>query len=611
MSSSAVRTGILALLGAAGLVLLVLALLPAIASTQLVRDRIAQELSAWSGYQVTLVGRPHIEVWPGFKARLDDVRFGEWQKPGEPPVLTVDRIDIDLSAMAAIRGQVEFSTLRMERPVLRMPEGAPETVVPDGGRMMWAIDSARSAVRENSATPDLSHIPSFALGTIEIVEGRIVGRETDGSQRDIATALSGRIAWPALDRAMAGTVKGVWRGETISVEASAAQPLLLAGGGSAPLSIRIASEPLTASFEGSANVAGRYVDGTFSLKSPSIARALEWVRGELSPGASLGSLAIAGHASGGADRLKLSDATVAIGGNPGTGALELAFGEGVPTVSGTLAFDKIDLNALAAAFNRPADHASGMPADLDFDLAGQLGLDLRLSASEATSGDLTLMNVAATAQLRDRIAVLDISDAEAFGGSIQTGLKIDAAGRTPGQIEFRLLAEDIDGAAVSSKLEWARLAPRARGSVSVILRGQGVGWDSAFDRADGSITAKFGSGAIAGIDLPALLDRLGDNEFFAFSDVADGTLAIEAAELKTTISGGIARIETARVRTAEKVISLSGILPYPGRGLALSGAVSPQAPKTPALDGEDALFFVGGSWSAPFISPIMPAFPVE
>ena len=59
-------------------VLAVLALvmvLPYFASTQIVRNRIAQEVSAWSGYRVAVRGAPSIEIWPTVGAVLPDVAF--------------------------------------------------------------------------------------------------------------------------------------------------------------------------------------------------------------------------------------------------------------------------------------------------------------------------------------------------------------------------------------------------------------------------------------------------------------------------------------------------------------------------------------------------------
>ena len=68
---------------------------------------------------------------------------------------------------------------------------------------------------------------------------------------------------------------------------------------------------------------------------------------------------------------------------------------------------------------------------------------------------------------------------------------------------------------------------------------------------------------------------------------------------------GVLRIETAEARSEAHDIFLSGLVPYVGGGLALSGRIFP-AGADPAATAAQATFFVGGSWSVPFVSPILP-----
>jgi AsmA protein len=611
MSSRVIRRGIWVLIAVVVTGAVAVALLPAVASTQLVRDRIAQELSMLSGYRVTLGSAPRIDVWPRFSAILDEVSFTPWDGSGRPPALTAERVVVELSAMTALRGAVAFTHMRFVRPVIRLahPQSAerqPET--PSGGRLHSALVTARRAVAADSTRPDLSQLPSDALGTVEFTDGRIMAMR-DGAAVDVVSSLNGKLAWPALNRSLSVSASGIWRGEPFQLDVSSAQPMILAAGGTAPLSVALKSPPLIASFDGNASLAAKgYVDGRISLASPSLARTLEWSHADISHTAALGSASLAGRINGSAERIKVDQAQVSIAGNPATGLIELSLTGPVPAVAGTLAFANVDINALAAAFTHPSPDGGQMEIDTSF--ADRLALDLRLSASSATSGKLTLTDVAATAQVKDGLAVLDISDAEAFGGSIQTGIRIDG-GDDGGQFEVRVLATDIDGAAVSSTLDWAKVVPRARGSMSIILRGRGSSLASILNRADGSFTAKFGPGVIAGIDLPAFLARLQEGEFFAFADVARGSLPIEGADFRAVMAKGIARVEKADILANGRLLSLSGIVPYPGRGLALSGTILPQAQAATALTSEHPMFFVGGSWSAPFISPIQPSFPAE
>jgi AsmA protein len=121
------------------------------------------------------------------------------------------------------------------------------------------------------------------------------------------------------------------------------------------------------------------------------------------------------------------------------------------------------------------------------------------------------------------------------------------------------------------------------------------------ETAEGTISASFGPGTVAGFDLAAFLTRITEGGFFALRDIPGGTLNVERAELKAIVGSGLARIDKADIATPDRIISLIGIVPHIGRGLALSGAVLPKA----AEGGGQPLarFFVGGSWSAPFVSP--------
>ncbi|RVC39921.1 AsmA family protein, partial [Mesorhizobium sp. M4A.F.Ca.ET.090.04.2.1] len=74
-------------------------------------------------------------------------------------------------------------------------------------------------------------------------------------------------------------------------------------------------------------------------------------------------------------------------------------------------------------------------------------------------------------------------------------------------------------------------------------------------------------------------------------------------------SKGVARLDKAEANSAKSKIWLSGIASYAGRGLALSGGIVQPDPPAAQANGQPAppkqsTFFVGGTWSTPFISPI-------
>ncbi|OBQ62650.1 AsmA family protein [Mesorhizobium erdmanii] len=610
MPSSLIRRGVWTIGAAVIVIALVVAALPLIASTRIVRDRIAWEMSAWSGFRVAIEGSPRIEVWPNFRAILTDVTLSKWTDTDAPPVVEAERVEIDLSAMAALQGDVAFSTARLVRPTIRVQrttDGLFLPTAPTGGRIARSIDTARGVVSADPAKPDLAKLPKDAFGTVEFRDGRMVA-SVDGKDVEILSGLNGQATWAAMNSNATLSATGIWRGESVALDAASPKPLVLFAGGMAPLTLAFKAAPATFSFDGTASMAeNAYFDGQVKFAAPSLRRVLEWTQAGIAPSAAIGSVSISSKVTASAGRIKFENTALALDNNPGMGALDLSLGDAQPVISGTLAFDTLDLRSFLSAFT-PLEPASGAQSgNVEANFADRVNLDLRLSAAHATAGTIQLADVAATAQVKDGLSVFDISDASAFGGNIQTSLRFD---RKPEgtQVEIRLLASDVDGGAFGTAAGMTRLVPVGTGTVSVILKGPGRTWDSIFENADGSVSATFGPGALSKFNLPAFLKHTEQGGFFALDDVSDGTLPIDGAEVKATISRGVARLDKAEANSAKYKIWLSGIASYAGRGLALSGGViqpdQAAAQKTGQQGPNQSSFFVGGTWSTPFISPI-------
>ena len=610
MPAPVLRRGLWAL-GVALLAIAVVALaLPYAASTKIVRDRIAVEMSAWSGFQVSIGAPPRIDVWPGFGATLTDVTFSPWNDTASAdPVITAERIEIDLSALAALRGNVVFSEARFIRPTLylhRSAAGLYLPTFPGGGRLSRALDTARALVAENRETPDISRLPDEKFGQIEFEDGRIVA--SSAKDEDAIRDVSGKIDWPALNRPGGLTARGVWHGEPVSVDIGSASPLLLVAGANTPVSINVKSAPGDFTFGGSASLRENgYFEGKTSFSAPSLPVLLEWSALGMAIGPEIGSVAWEAHISGDRQRVKFGDASLAVNGSTGTGAVDLMMTAQRPVISGTLAFGSLDLRTLMSAL---LSLESGEPGEGNVvsGFAESVDLDLRLSANTASAGALALTNVAATAQVNDGFSAFDISEATAFGGTIQAGLRID---RAKPQAEIRLQALDVDGSALGSAIGMQRLVPSGKGTISVILKSSGRG--AAFlQKATGSVSANFGPGDISGFDLEDFLSRTSRSGFFGLDEVSDGSLPASSINFEASLANGVATINKAKVVSAQDSILLSGIVSYSGRGLALSGVVVPTGqPPQEAPTASLRTFFVGGTWEAPYISPVLKAEPEE
>ncbi len=614
MPSKAARRSIWILAGFAVVLLAIVALIPFVASTQIVRNRIAHELSDWSGYRVVLRGPPRIHVWPSFEAVLQDVAFLEWGGTDSAPIFQSDRIEIELSAIAALRGDVAFSEVSVLRPVLHLASSAEGLVMPaapGGSRLVRAIDTARTIVDANPAQPDWSLMPADPFGIIDFTDGRVFVAEKDG-EREVVSSLSGRASWPALNRAGSLSVKAIWRGEPIALDISAQQPLALFAGGNSRLTASLNSPPFVGRYDGLATLSkSGFFDGAVKLSSPSLRRALEWSRTEIQPGAAVGTASIGGRLIGDLQRVKIENAQLVLGGHPGNGVLEFSRSGRLPAVSGTLAFDSFDIYSFMSAFMRLPGDGAKWSDPMDTAFTRQLNLDLRLSAGKAVAGPISMTEVAATVQVKDGLAAFDISDATVFGGTLQAGIRINDRGQSGGT-EIRLLASDVDLQGLGAAVKASAPLPKAKGTMSLTLQGPVSRWDMLQDNLSGTVSLKLGPGSLAAVDLAAFVKRTKEGGFFPLEDIPAGVVAFEAADFRASVADGIARLDVAKAALADRTISFTGIIPYVGRGLALSGVVAPKEGVTASVsDNPASAFFVGGSWSAPFISPIMQTFPLE
>ncbi|GHC67727.1 AsmA family protein [Limoniibacter endophyticus] len=580
--------------------------LPYIASTQIVRDRIALEMSSWSGYRVELGQPAQLKVFPNFNAVLGDVRFSEWQDLDRKPIVTAEKIEITLSPLEALWGGISFTEIRFIRPVLRLRDNGasmPTPPWPGGGRLASAIRNARLAVSRSPQSPDTSSLSSQAFGTLSFSDARILMMRLGETDSELMTGLQGSLSWPALNRQAQLNASGIWRGENVKFSATTAQPLLLFAGGSSQINLSFEAAPLNASYEGQASLAqDGFVNGKASVSGPSIPRMMEWLRTEFDTVQAPGAVSFTGNVSGSSKQIEFQNAELTFNDNTGRGVIEISFPENVVArVIGTLAFQTIDIDALTANFSPLAGGAQGKT---DKASPPPLELDLRLSAPSAKIRNLPLTNIAMTVQSRAGLEMIDLSDATAFGGTVQAGLRIETLeGGT--RAELRLHSSNLDGAELSDALGVKGLFPDAKGSISTTLRGPATSWSDLLNGAEGNLTARFGAGTLNLVSLPAFVERTRQGGFFALSELQSSAIDISRAEVTASLAFGLARVEKAEILAKDYAVRLNGLVPYVGGGLALSGTATRNLPEGQVpSENDDTAFFVGGSLRSPYISPM-------
>jgi AsmA protein len=176
MASATVRRSIWALAAAIVLAGIIFVATPYVASTRIVRDRIAKEIGAWSGYSVDIGAPPVIEIWPRLRAVLTNVTFSDREAQPAGAVGKVERMEIELSPMAAMRGDAVFTAARLVRPTLTVhvdAQGGLLWTFGGKGRFWTAVERARAAMAEDLRSA-MGTMPSDPFGSVQISEGQVL-----------------------------------------------------------------------------------------------------------------------------------------------------------------------------------------------------------------------------------------------------------------------------------------------------------------------------------------------------------------------------------------------------------------------------------------------------
>jgi AsmA protein len=605
MPSSTLRRSIWVLAAATVLAAAALAIIPYVASTRIVRDRIAAEIGTWSGYRVEIGAPPELVIWPQLHAVLTDITFSDPASASGNPVGTVERMEIELAPLAAMRGDAVFTSATLVRPTLAVgTDGDPLTVFAGKGRIRAAVERTRATLAEKGPAAARADLPDDAFGSLRIVQGRIVGPD-GGAAEPLATGIEGSIDWPAFDEAGSLALRGSWRGEAVRLELGSANPLLLMAGAAAPLRVSASAAPASASFDGTATLAAiPFLNGRISLSAGSFDRLANWLGTDNPDWENLRAFSLSGAVSSDDRRIKLEEASLQVNEARATGAVELVLRSGGPAVSGSLAFDSVGFDQVLKALlpltgSRP--EPDGAPA------GDHLLLDMRLSADRAAMGGLQMAEVAAAIQARKGSVALDILDARSLGGEFRAGMRFTRQAAGIGA-EMTLTASNVDGRAFGAAAGMTQLVPSGRGAVSLTLRGEGSDARSALQSGSGSFAARFGAGTLSRFDLTTFLELCRKGGFFSLAETANGELQIDGLDLGAEIVAGVARIDEAEARFGDRRLWISGLASYADLGLALTGGIGPLRPPAPPNPlPDEAGFFVGGSWAAPLISPTAPA----
>jgi AsmA protein len=397
---------------------------------------------------------------------------------------------------------------------------------------------------------------------------------------------------------------GVLNGEMTRWSFTCDQPLALLAGRNANIKTTLSADPATLSFEGAANLSGNaFASGTVQLATPSLSHLLAWQGKEIPAVGTLGKVNIDASISTSGWSAKLENVKLTLDNAQATGVLGIDMPpEGLPQVGGTLAFDRIDLHAFLTAFS-PLPGTDQNAATIDTAFIHQFGMDLRLSAKTADFAPFSLQDLAAGMRIENGRATFDVGDSTFMDGRLTGRIALAEEGfRGGGQLQMSLSNVDIGG--IVTALALPGPLPSGVGSADFELSTNRPLWATTPSDMSGRFRLRMGTGTLNHFNRQAFEERMAKNAFFNFSEVADTSFDFVRADVDARLDRGLAELTKAEIEGSEKLLKLSGMIPYRTGSVALAGTLADRQQPGATAVNPPISFFVGGSWPEPVISPI-------
>ncbi len=573
------------------------AAIPYLLANDRIKDGIRAELSRMTGLPVLVKGDMAVSVFPVFAAKLVSVEIGSGSA-GPGPRMKAEMLEAELSWLAALGQRVQLQTLKIDGADITLTSDANGEWLPAAviSPLAPILLQARQAMAANPANPDFSSLPDWRIGSITLRNAKLRVIEAGGAQ-NLISALDVRVAWPGTTDPLQVTGAGVWRGQEFGLSANFGNPVQMAAGGSGGLKASFNSQEATFEFDGVANLNRVFfANGEVKFETPSMGALLDWLGAQMDAGASMGKMALSAKLVTKDDKMNFDDAVINFNGNPAKGVFELSRAEDLPSLSGTIAFEQLNLASFLDAFSigtNPATTRSGVR------FLDQINLDLRLSASSANAGALPLTEVAAAVRIKGGKADFDLGDAALYGGRVQANLTLsEGAGLPDGDLRVRLSGINLSQIPAAGSLP----VTNAPADGMLEIKGKYAGLLPFLKEADGEASVQLAKGDIRSFDSAAFMQRLDAGLIFNLPDTYQGLASLNGASATAKIGDGVAILSSATLDFSTEKITLSGALPFFTRGIALSGEIAGDAAGDPPT--LPRRFFVGGSWEQPFVTPI-------
>ena len=570
---------------------------PVLVSAGMVRESMEEAVEAWLGHDVTIEGTPELEFWPQPTVTLSGITIRAESRPDAMVLGRIEMLSAQFSLWQALRGRPVFEDFHLERPqiALKIDESG-QTNWSSEGRLATAV---QDAVRGNATGGET--VPDAVIGDVTITSGMLRIEISHGRTQTFEN-ITGTIGWPRLSSQARLKLRAELNGEPLEIDIGSPRPLLLLGGHITDLSATVKSSLFSGSFSGRVDFATQtFLSGDLQFEVANVGRIVEWMQLPLHTADLLKDVSVSAQLVTLDNVLRFDRLSVAANGTRGRGVMDLTLAsqDKPPRVTGTLAFDALDLYALVQAIADDRQSAGPAGSVSTRSVERHLGFDVRFSAAQAQFGAFSLTNTAVSVVSNAQKAEVEVLDSDMLGGSLTGKIRMNLTQNPTTSVQIS--ARSIDFAPLAQDM--LVHGPVVLGPVSIDLDAtlaQPLAKASAADLA-GTLHIKAAGGRIPGLDLSAMRRLAAGSTYFTMKQAGDADTDFDSLDVRADLALGSAEITEARLETKDANLSVTGIIPYLSRSLSLAATLEDKAAALAPVN-----LFIGGAWPDPVIWPASP-----
>ncbi|MEJ0009530.1 MAG: AsmA family protein [Alphaproteobacteria bacterium] len=412
-----------------GIVVLVIVLLlvaPLFISAEVLKRELIAQASQATGRQVQVNGKASLKLFPDIAISAQDVTVGNPAGFASPYLLHAKTLSTGAALGPLLHGALNVTGITLDGADVRLEQ------LPNGAKN-WEFtkekvqQKASESAQKNAASGAPSALKSFALGDISIKDSSVTmvkpGQRT--ALTDIDLTVKGADASSPLKVDGSASYNG--KSVKISAQIDRLRDFLAASYSPAKVTIDIPGGSVK--FDGKAALGDAIAaQGDLALNVSDLPGTLGWASGKPASGKMPKSVSLAGTVSASGNKYTIKGATLKADSVTATGNLAADLSGAAPSVSGSLGFGALDLDALmktaqATPSRNPldaeaAEASSGWStAPLDLSALRSVNADLNITAQSVKVDKLSLGATALHAVLNGGALTVAIQKAALYGGN--------------------------------------------------------------------------------------------------------------------------------------------------------------------------------------------------